>query len=64
VDGRYLVVALTIVLPAILVGVTVAWFSSNPISMFILFSVMLVGGLYLLSYTDTFSATPTEGYEG
>ena len=57
-DGRIVVVALTIVLPAILIGVTVGWYSTNPISMLILFSVMLLGSLYLLSYTETFSPTP------
>jgi hypothetical protein len=60
VDGRYLVVALTLVLPAALMAITVAWYSTNPVAMLVLFSVVLLGGLYLLSYGDTFSAHPTE----
>jgi hypothetical protein len=60
VDGRYIVVALALVLPAILMAITVAWFSTNPISMLILFSVMLLGCLYLLSYSDAFSGRPSE----
>jgi hypothetical protein len=59
VDGRIVVVGLTLVLPAILMGATVAWYSTNPISMLILFSVMLLGCMYLLSYTDAFSANPS-----
>ena len=54
-DGRYIVVALTLVLPAVLIGVTVAWFATNPITLLILCSVMLLGGLYLLSYRESFS---------
>jgi hypothetical protein len=60
VDGRYLVVGLTLVLPAFLIAVTVAWFSSNVISMLILFSVMLLGCLYLMSYADAFTEVPSE----
>ena len=52
-------VGLTIVLPAILIGVTVVWFATNPLSLLVLFAVMLLGGLYLLSYTDTYSGTPS-----
>jgi predicted branched-subunit amino acid permease len=60
VDGRWIVVGLTIVLPAILMVLTVAYYSTNPISMLVLFSVMLFGCLYLLSYSDVFSANPYE----
>jgi hypothetical protein len=60
VDGRYIVLGLTLVLPAVLVAVTVAWFSSNVIAMLVLFSVMLLGCLYLLSYTDAFTEVPSE----
>ncbi|MGC2288319.1 MAG: hypothetical protein WA688_00475 [Thermoplasmata archaeon] len=59
-DGRILVAGLTLILPAVLMGVTVAWFSTNPISMLILFSVMLLGSLYLLSYTDAFVGNPSD----
>jgi len=60
VDGRFLVVGLTLVLPAVLIAATVAWFSTNPLALLALFSVMLLGSLYLLTYSDTFSAHPSE----
>jgi hypothetical protein len=60
VDGRFIVVGLTLVLPAILMAVTVGWYSTNPISMLILFSVMLLGCLYLLTYSEAFSRTPSD----
>lgn len=53
-DGRVFVVGLAIILPAVLIGATVAWYSDNPVSMLILFSVMLIGALYLVSYKDTY----------
>ncbi|MCI4353270.1 MAG: hypothetical protein L3K14_07820 [Thermoplasmata archaeon] len=56
-DGRFIVVGLTIVLPAILLVAAVAWFNTNPLSVLVLFAVMLIGALYLLSYTETFSGT-------
>lgn len=59
VDGRFIVVGLTIVLPAVLMVATVAWFSTNPISMLVLLSVALLGCLYLISYTDAFSGNPS-----
>jgi hypothetical protein len=55
VDGRIVVVGLAIVLPGVLMGATVVWFSTNPLAMLGLFATMLLGGLYLLSYSDTFS---------
>jgi hypothetical protein len=54
-DGRLLVVLLAFVVPAALMGVTVVWFASNPISFLVLFGVMIAGGLYLLTYTETFA---------
>jgi len=60
VDGRFLVVGLTLALPAVLMAATVAWFSTNPISMLILLAVMLFGCLYLVSYSDAFSGTPSD----
>jgi hypothetical protein len=52
--GRLLVVLLTFVLPAILMGVTIVWFASNPVSIFVLFGVIIAGGLYLLTYSENF----------
>jgi len=60
VDGRFLVVGLTLALPAVLMAATVAWFSTNPISMLILLAVMLFECLYLVSYSDAFSGTPSD----
>jgi hypothetical protein len=54
-DGRLLTVLLTLVLPAVLLGVTILYFASNPVSIFVLFGVMVAGGCYLLTYTETFA---------
>ncbi len=53
-DGRILTILLGIVLPAALIGVTVAFFSSNPLSILGLFMVMTGGVFWLLSYTESF----------
>lgn len=53
-DGRLATVLLTLVLPGILLGVTYVYFAINPIAVLVLFSVMVVGVLYLLSYTESF----------
>ena len=53
-DGRFWTLLLAIILPAALIGVTVAAFSSNPISILVLLTLMVGGVLYLLTYTDTF----------
>ena len=55
-DGRLLTVLLAVLLPAVLVGVTVWRFASNPVALLVLFGVMVTGGLYLLTYPDTFGA--------
>ncbi len=54
-DGRLLIVLLTLVLPAGLMGVTIVWFASNPVSFLVLLGVMVLGGLYLLTYNETFA---------
>jgi hypothetical protein len=53
-DGRLATVLLALVLPAALIGVTAVYFASNPVAVLVLISVMVVGALYLLSYTDVF----------
>jgi hypothetical protein len=55
-DGRILTVLLTFVLPAILIGVTIWQFASNPLSILILLMVIIGGALYLLTYTDSFGS--------
>jgi hypothetical protein len=55
-DGRLLTLLLTFVIPAILIGVTIWRFASNPIAILALVLIMLGGALYLLTYTDSFGA--------
>ncbi len=55
-DGKLLTLLLTIVLPAALIGVTIAYFGSNPLSIVGLLVVMVGGSFYLLSYTEAFVA--------
>ncbi len=53
-DGRILTALVTILLPAILIGVTIEFFSSNPLAILGLFVVIVGGTFWLLSYTDSF----------
>lgn len=53
-DGRVATVLLTLLLPVVLIGLTVAEFGSNPLSILLLLTVMIIGSLYLLSYTESF----------
>jgi hypothetical protein len=54
-DGRLLTVLLLLVVPAALIGLTVLEFHSNPVAIFALLAAMIVGGFYLLSYTESFA---------
>lgn len=54
-DGRHYTVLFLLVLPAILIGLTIWRFASNPLSIFILLAVMLVGAFYLVSYNASFA---------
>ncbi len=54
-DGRLFTVLALFVLPAALIGVTIGLFHSNPVSIFVLIVVMLVGAFYLLTYRESFS---------
>ncbi|HLM69798.1 MAG: hypothetical protein ACLQD9_03665 [Thermoplasmata archaeon] len=54
-DGRLFTVIAFLALPALLMGLTVAFFRSNPVSIFVLIAVMLVGSIYLLTYKETFA---------
>lgn len=49
-DGRVATVLLGMVLPGGLIGVTIAYFSSNPVALVTLFAAIIVAGFYLLSY--------------
>ncbi|MFI5417496.1 MAG: hypothetical protein ACHQ2Y_01165 [Candidatus Lutacidiplasmatales archaeon] len=55
-DGRLTTVLLTLALPGALIALTIIRFSSNPLAILGLFSVMIGGGLYLLTYSETFSS--------
>ncbi len=54
-DGRLFAVLVFLILPAALIGLTVADFHSNPVSILALIAVMLGGGFYLLTYSETFA---------
>jgi hypothetical protein len=54
-DGRWLTVIFLLIVPAVAVGATVLWFSSNPLALLTAFGAMVVGAFYLLTYTDTFA---------
>ncbi|MCI4330642.1 MAG: hypothetical protein L3K19_02200 [Thermoplasmata archaeon] len=60
-DGRLLTVLLTIAAPLALVVVDVAKFSSNPLVILCLLVVMIGGGMYLLTYNETFGPAPSGG---
>lgn len=53
-NGRWITLLLLIVLPAALIGVTIEFFSSNPVSIFVLLAAMVAGSVYLLTYAETF----------
>jgi hypothetical protein len=51
-DGRLVTILATFLLPAILIGITIWRFSSNPIALIVLVVVMIAGGLYLTTYPE------------
>lgn len=54
-DGRWFTVIFLFLLPMLGIAATVAWFSSNPVAIVVAFGVMILGGFYLLTYTDSFA---------
>jgi hypothetical protein len=58
-DGRWFTVIFLEFLPLVLIGVTIEFFARNPLSIFVLLALMIVGGFYLLSYTSSFGAVET-----
>lgn len=54
-DGRLFTVLAFLVVPAIVIGATVAFFSSNPVTIVAAMAVMIVGAFYLLTYRETFA---------
>jgi hypothetical protein len=53
-DGKLVTGLGFLALPAAVIGVTVAWFSSNPVTIFAMIALMLVGAFYLMTYRETF----------
>lgn len=51
-NSRLVIGLLTLALPTVLIGVTVYEFASNPLALLALLATMIVGGLYLLSYSE------------
>jgi hypothetical protein len=56
-DGRLVTVLATFALPAVLIGVTVWKFGSNPVALMACVTVMIAGGLYLLTYPEIAGTT-------
>jgi len=54
-DGRLFTVIALLIAPAVLIGVTIAVFSSNPVAILTCIAVMIAGSFYLLTYRETFS---------
>ncbi len=54
-NGRFVTLLLTILLPVALLALTILEFGSNPVAIFALLAVMVAGGFYLLSYTEVFA---------
>lgn len=53
-DGKLLTLILLILVPIGLMGVTIAYFGSNPLAIVGLFALMIAGLFYLLSYGEAF----------
>jgi len=54
-DGRWFTAFFLFLLPTIGIVATIVWFSSNPIAILVALSAMIVGALYLLTYTESFA---------
>jgi len=53
-DGKLVTGIGLLLIPGALIGATIAWFGSNPVSIFAMIVLMIVGGFYLLTYRDAF----------
>jgi hypothetical protein len=53
-DGKLVTGIGLLLVPGALIGVTIAWFSSNPVSIFAMLALMVAGGIYLLTYRESF----------
>jgi hypothetical protein len=53
-DGKMIAGVGLLAVPAALIGVAIVWAHSNPVAIFSCITLMLIGGLYLLTYRDAF----------
>ncbi len=51
-DGRWFTLIFLFAIPAVGIAATVAWFSANPVAIMIGLSAIILGALYLLTYTE------------
>ncbi|HZY70599.1 MAG TPA: hypothetical protein VFF67_06455 [Thermoplasmata archaeon] len=51
-DGRVWTGLLGIAVPGVLVAITVWKFAANPLALVALFTAMIVGGIYLLTFSE------------
>jgi hypothetical protein len=58
-NGRLVAGLLVLLLPAVLIGVTAVYFGSNPLSILVLVTLMIVGSLYLMTYPEVLGAHPS-----
>lgn len=54
-DGKLVTGVGLLLVPGALIGVTIAWFASNPVSIFAMLALMTAGAFYLMTYRDDFS---------
>ena len=53
-DGKLVTGIGLLLLPGAFIGVTIAWEGSNPVYIFAMIALMIVGAFYLLTYQDAF----------
>lgn len=54
-NGRWFTLVFLFAIPVVGIAATIAWFSSNPIAIFVALGAIVMGALYLLTYTETFA---------
>jgi hypothetical protein len=54
-DGKLVTGVVFLAAPAAVIGATVAWFGSNPVTIFAMFALMLCGAFYLMTYREAFA---------
>jgi len=53
-DGKLVTGIGLLAAPTAGIAAAVAWFSSNPVAIFAMLALMLVGAFYLLTYSEVF----------